>query len=799
MGCLALVCSSALTAAVSDNAWELPHREAVALARAGDKAAAHERLHALAARFPGVAVIRMDHAVVSAWQGDDAHALEILRSDDPARLPDYVLKDYARSARNMRRWPLAEALYQELARRPSSRVEGVIGQVLVAADQRQLERGRQLLADLEASLSVADSQFADLKLACAYLAQRGSDMTGALACYNEGLRYHPDHRELRRQRALLADSIGAATLAEVEMQRAPDAFTPAEHARVATDVAALRQRWAAADPGEAAAVAAYYDELALSPADQPKALAFDRFVALVGAYRMDDAEAAWSDLVSEHGPADAIPAYVHAAAGRLNLYRNRPEDAVAHFRQALASGRGSGMEARFTWQMGLFNALADAERYDELDRLVQQLESQETPWIRPRADIWKANQRFEVAAEASAVASAYRDDHEDALERLDEMLSIAPANGSLRLSRAEVMRWRGWYRASASDVDMVAATGEYRLRTAVDAGQLALDIQAFGRAEDALSSARSLNPLDKGVLDLGERWYLHNQPELVVRASGGRSDGGRVGNSGYELDSLLYSAPIASNYRIFAHGSLRYADFDEGDGRDGRIGAGLEYRSVGLRLTAEVNRGIEQFRDTGARLGAEWWLTDRWYLEGVVAKHSASVPLRGLRIGISGDEARGTVGYRWHESRRAQATLGALDMDDDNERRWLAVDFEQRVWSRPRQKVTVNLGAYTSENTERGTVYFNPSRDRELTAGLVHDWRILRTHERSLDQRLSLVAGVYDQQGYGTDPLWRLQWEQSWQLTRALHLSYGASYGERPYDGTNERQTSYFFTLQAQL
>ena len=156
-------------------------------------------------------------------------------------------------------------------------------------------------------------------------------------------------------------------------------------------------------------------------------------------------------------------------------------------------------------------------------------------------------------------------------------------------------------------------------------------------------------------------------------------------------------------------------------------------------------------------------------------------------------------GYRWHESRRAEFGFGGVRLDDDNRRRWINAEFSQRIVNAPRHKLSAELAAYTSRNSEQGAVYFNPERDRELTAGMLHEWRIMRRHDRHLIQRTGITAGTYFQQDFGSDALWRLQWEQEWQLSPALLFSYGASYGRRPYDGEMERQVSYFLHLGARL
>ena len=154
---------------------------------------------------------------------------------------------------------------------------------------------------------------------------------------------------------------------------------------------------------------------------------------------------------------------------------------------------------------------------------------------------------------------------------------------------------------------------------------------------------------------------------------------------------------------------------------------------------------------------------------------------------------------RWHEARRADLALGVMRLDDDNQRRWASLAYQQRMFNAPRHKLDAVAGFYTSDNRRLDSVYFNPTRDREMTLGLRHEWRLLRDYDRWFFQRIGIAAGSYFQESYGSDPLWRLNWEQEWQITPALSITYGASLGKRSYDGDRERQTSFFLTLGSRL
>jgi len=67
-------------------------------------------------------------------------------------------------------------------------------------------------------------------------------------------------------------------------------------------------------------------------------------------------------------------------------------------------------------------------------------------------------------------------------------------------------------------------------------------------------------------------------PELILDGGAGRSDGGAFSSREWQLEGYYLSAPI-HRYRVFVHDTVTYGSFDEGPGRDHRLGAGLEDRA----------------------------------------------------------------------------------------------------------------------------------------------------------------------------------------------------------------------------
>lgn len=785
--------------------WPQQLEQAVWQAREGDTDAALSKLANLLQQHPAQTQIRYDYAVVAAWHGDDALTVDLLQGLDAGTMPVYVLRVFARSARQAKHFIRAAALYDVLAAREGQFEAGTLGAALSLADAGDSDRAFTKLSELLATTDPSAQLFADLQFAHGYIYERNQNFRQALHFYNQGLRHHPDHAGLRHRRAIAASALGATAHAADVLQQAPALFSEAERVGIELDSAALQIRWADLYPytGQQTSlqqVLADYQTLAPVAGERKITLQFDQFVAHVAAYEMQQALVLYEALLEQHGGMQQLPVYVLASAGRMFLYFDDPRAARDCLRTALLKG-GDGLpvDARFGLQMGLFRAYADAGEFEQLPSLVSELRREQVPWQHPSPRIWIANERYPATVEALALERAYVEAYRDALRQMDAWLSIAPANGSLRLTRAAVLRWLQWYDHSLNDVELVQASGEYQLRALLARGHVAMDTTDFTVVPEVLDAATAIHPRDKGVVDLRKRWALHQRPEFYARADAGRSDGGAEGSRSHQIDTYLYSKPVAEQIRLFAHGVYRVADFDEGTGRDSRLGAGLEYRRKDLVVTGEINQGFEQYDGTGLALSTRWRLNDFWSLRASAALDSSNAPLRGVRAGISADEVTAGGAYRWHESRSLGFGVGAMRMQDGNQRRWLSLGLTQRLINATRHKLEAQLRAYMSRNTKAAAVYFNPERDRDLAVGLVHEWRIYQDAERRFSQRIGGSIGNYYQENFGSAGVWDMSVEHRWQLNAALNFSYGVRWGRRTYDGDDERQTSYFMTLGARI
>lgn len=765
---------------------------AVQAARDGALPQARATLERLLEGHPDDRRLRFDLAVVAGWQGADARVAELLDGVDPETLPDYVLEAYAKAERNLKHWERARALYERLMQRRPDAAEPALARVLVLADAGRFDDARAALA------SLADGgagEPAELAYAAGYVEERDRRFTRALAWYRRALRHAPEHVEARRRYAIAASALGATRQARALADAEPGLLDAATRTRLALDEAAMHVRWAplpSPDAPRAHARAALEAQAALqqrpdlAEADTPRAraLRFDHVAALAADRRMAEAVAAFEELDE---PVDTLPLYVLSAAADAYAYLERPEEASRLYRAGVARA-----PERLDLQAGLFYARSDLQDYDGASGVAQALVDAEPAWRSPAPGVWSPSAAYAMGRELGALSLAFQDHYAAALGDFDDQLSVAPANTSARLARAQIRRWRGWYAAAASDVTRVRTLEPDSHRAQILAGHLALDERQFAAAESTVREAVRREPDARDTLALAERWRIHDSPELSLEAAAGRSDGGAFSSRDWRTDAWWFSAPVRHRYRAFAHDTVSWGRFDEGDGRDHRLGAGVEYRLPRWTMRGELYRGLADDRRSGAALDVDWRLDDHLSFSLGGDLNSREVPLRGVRAGVHGDAVEAGARYRWHESRELAVSAGRLDLSDGNDREWGSAAFTTRVFNRPRHKVHLSARGYASRNSATGVAYYNPASDRELALGATHEWRVFRRYDHGLVQRVGIEAGDYWQEDFGSGAVWSLFAEHDWQLGPRTALRYGVRTGGRVYDGEREHAAALF-------
>ena len=179
--------------------------------------------------------------------------------------------------------------------------------------------------------------------------------------------------------------------------------------------------------------------------------------------------------------------------------------------------------------------------------------------------------------------------------------------------------------------------------------------------------------------------------------------------------------PYTTTFRGFVKDTYRFAEFVEGDGRDHRLGAGVEYRDRTWTASGAITTGFLQNTGVGADLNLTWHDSDHWRHGVDLQFNSLETPLRGVRQGVEGDLLRWQSSYRWHESRQVGVAVAAMDFNDDNDRQWINLTYAERVANWPQHKLTLLGGYFASRNDSDEVTYYSPLSDQDIGVDLEHE------------------------------------------------------------------------------
>jgi biofilm PGA synthesis protein PgaA len=407
-----------------------------------------------------------------------------------------------------------------------------------------------------------------------------------------------------------------------------------------------------------------------------------------------------------------------------------------------------------------------------------------------------ANEDKLAADIAAAQARLYGDDPGDAERRLAALTAMAPANPSLHADLAAVYDARGWPRRAAEELRIARAQRPHDADIETAAAENQLERREWSSAATAAEDLATRFPEALSVQRLRRAVELHDRRELEISADNAfRSATSVAGGGGQAVEARLYSAPIASNWRVF--GSERFGSqrIPEGRAVASVTGAGLEYR--GPDLTVTTSAGVASFAGThrpAVDIAADWALDDHWGLAGEAAAFSPDTPLRALKHGITADGGSISLAWRDSESRNARVAGEGLRFSDGNTRLSLAGQWQERLLAMPHFRLTGIVDLATSSNTRGDAPYFNPRHDLLGSAGLAAEQILHRRYEFTWSHGAAVSAGAYLEQGFGIGPVFSLHYEH-----RLRHDDFegalGITFAHQPFDGRPENSLAVTFKL----
>jgi biofilm PGA synthesis protein PgaA len=783
-----LAAPASITAAITRPA------RAVELARSGQIAEALAILASEYANNPQDQTVYYDYLTVLSWAGEDDRVAELASRFSPRKGPGYALESVAKSARRRGDFVLAEMLYRIGLERFPADLDFPVGLILTLSDAGSGQNAIEVARLLE-------KQYPDhpeLLLAKGYAEESQGDYFAALRTHQRILEHDPDDRPARARQIMLLDRLGASHRAVELADKDPSLLTEAEWQRIRDDQAAHAVRWGNLDTSNTVGRFAQTDRalalldrnlLEAQPArsDDPNTTLrtrFDRMVALRNRFRMDLVVEEYQRLAQQ---GLEIPAYALSAAADAYLYRKQPEQAESLYQQVLVRQPDD-----FAAQLGRFYCLIELEELDAARNLIDRLDQGQPSWFEHTDENGQRqrlpNPRKIATASAAAMARAYGDQLDEAEQRLTALHNLAPANLDLTSALGDIYAARGWPRLALQTFRLGLSLDPQYKALQLGLAQSYLTRREYRLAEASIERLIALYPEDQHIRLLHRQWQIHNLRELRLSAGYSENSGTTLGSRELLLEGMLFSRPLAYQYRMFLSSRYAFAALPEGDESYRRQGVGVEYRGPDLEAVAELTYNADGGDELGGRLSLNWEFDDHWSLPATLELFSRDTPLRALKQGITADSADLGIVYRASESRRASLRTRVMNFSDGNFRRSLTGGLEQLLVTRPGYQLNGTIDLSASANSRNGTVYFNPERDFTATLTLGNLQRLYRRYDRVFSHRLDLTLGSYWQKNFASDYLAGFAYEHIWEFAYRFELVYGFSRFRRVYDGLPEFQ-----------
>ena len=450
----------------------------------------------------------------------------------------------------------------------------------------------------------------------------------------------------------------------------------------------------------------------------------------------------------------------------------------------------------FALNRDMFYVYVDMERHAQAMRLAETMRQSQPAWHEiPGSAVATINSRRLQAEIMTGLSLAFADQLPQAQAHFEGLLSKAPHNTDLRLELASVYSQRGWTDRAQFEYRQILAVEPNMSAASVGRAHALLEQRQFKLADDAIRQLVDDVPDRQDVARLGQRWRQHNKNRFHIASGFGDSTGVQFGSEQYRIDASFYFKPLAYRWRPFIRTADSFAEFPEGDGTRRRVGAGIEYRSKKWLGELEVDGDRDGNNDFGVSASVEWLPTDNWSLAASLETESDSVPLRGYRVGVTGDSAGLSVGHRVSESSEISVSGGRLDLNDGNTRRSWLVLARQRLFTRSRYKLDLEAELFASKGSEQNVTYFSPRSDSSALITVVNQWRTYRRYGFVFAQQLNFGYGYYRQDSFGSSPIHTLNYIADLDINESLGFRLGLRRSRNVYDGSAEDATFYTFDM----
>lgn len=380
--------------------------------------------------------------------------------------------------------------------------------------------------------------------------------------------------------------------------------------------------------------------------------------------------------------------------------------------------------------------------------------------------------------------------YHEAFAILLPLLAREPGDYGVRRDVVVLYAWRGDCKSALRYFKPIARHPgpEDYLVSAV--GECLLDEKRPRAARRLLGPATRQYPGNTDIARLLERagktLAAEGHPSLRLSL---QSDSSDKGNIEWQARASA-EQPLADRWQAWVRTlAARAQDPVFATGDLNRVGIGLRRDlSATSRLAVEYSGDVERSGEGGITWTLDAAPSKNWHFGLSQESFAEDLPLRAKAVNVHARSAHGSAAYH-SDDWRWEGNLSAAyyDFSDGNRRSVWSISGDYATLLEARRERRVLLALSHSANTlpAASVVYFNPSSDLAMLAGYRITW-LEQTRFKRHAHHITLRAGSYGQEGYGSAAIWGIHYREELDLTDRSSLGFNLGYDSRVYDGTRE-------------
>jgi|GEM_PF-4875280 len=774
----------------SDAAFSLKHREAIELARKGEKKVSLTKIEKLAEEYGWKDEILYDYLVVLVWDEryQDAYnhyQKRVKNKKNIDNIPLYVLKEAAKAAQECNAHSDAIFLYKKIIEKGEKAAGYYVG---LASIYRKMENFPEAIYILHEAEKFDPLNIEVLKLLEHSYTKINRHST-ALHYENIILNQWPMDRDTIRNKVFTLVEMKAAYQAFKILSENPLLFSEEETQNIEKEKVAIEINWGVDSSTEEDRK--YYFDRAIESlrrlihkSHDPNFIEKARFDLILALNKRGLHKEVILEFESNLAPQKTLaefPTYVLAPLVDSYINERKLIDAKSVFDVLLRrKDLDRDKDIQIETIQGYFFCLLESE---EIDRALDYANA-------VRSYIKYDMEEFYPSALYYAGLNAA------AQKQTEAAIAEAPQNITLRKLMGDVYAARGLPRKAMMEYDIGLTTAPDDVSLLVGKAEVLMTLHHPDEAERIINDLHAKYPDSSSVKKLVNNWNARNTMEFDASYEYEKSNKTVVGNGVSTLKSYLYSRPFLNHFRAFLGSTYLFGKFAEGSLYFFSKSVGLQQKSENISSSIELKnmrfRGIEK---NGANIQVEVTPTDEISIEGRTDINSSDTPGRGLTNYVMSNyfEARST--YTKNDHLKVSLFTFVQKFTDKNIWHGGGGYIQKRLIEQPRYFVDLRLDMGARKSKTDDVYYFSPIKDFSTSLSPIFQQIIYRDYEFSLTHRITPSVTRYWQKGYGTNSLWGISYEHIWAKTNVFTFGYGGRYRKAIYDGARENSIDVFLNF----